>query len=105
MPAATKSQRLLLTAFLILPLLIGLSGSAGALRRRTRRRAKPRPTPSATPSATPTVTMRPIILITGGTGTEDASSNPSPEVLETAEIYDASAGKFFPISPMKIPRD
>ncbi|HXM89396.1 MAG TPA: hypothetical protein VN916_08060, partial [Candidatus Acidoferrum sp.] len=66
-------------------------------------------TRSATPeSATPSVTpgaLVPIVLIAGGTGYVEGAAGQSPEVLNSAEIYDPALHQFLPIAAMNDPRD
>ncbi|MGH7905866.1 MAG: hypothetical protein ACREP6_04490, partial [Candidatus Binataceae bacterium] len=65
----------------------------------------PSATPSAVPTATPTPAMRPVVLLTGGTGLVEAPTGESPAVLNTAEIYEPMSGQFFPLYPMAAHRD
>jgi Galactose oxidase, central domain len=58
-----------------------------------------------TPSPTPLLPFRPLVLITGGTGTVDAPTGENPAVLNTAEIYDCVTGVFLPINSMTTSRD
>ena len=59
--------------------------------------------PPLTPKPTPT--LRPVVLIAGGTGTVNAPTGESPAVLDTAQIYDPTAGKFVLAKPMTAHRD
>jgi WD40 repeat protein len=73
-------------------------GAAGHRRHQRRR-------PTASPSATPTVALRPLVLISGGTGTVAAPTGEGPAVLNTAEVYDCVKGVFLPINSMSTARD
>src|SRR5262249_15489853 len=71
---------------------------------RTRHRRR-RPVPTLTPTATPTVALRPVVLMTGGTGTVEVPTGQSPAVLDTVEIYDVENGQFLPVEKMDSRRD
>ena len=49
--------------------------------------------------------LKPIVLIAGGTGYVDLPTGKSPEVLNSAEIYDPALRRFLPIAPMNERRD
>ena len=87
---------------LIFALMLGLSAGAAAARSRRSHRT---PTPTLTPTATPTIVLRPVVLITGGTGTVDVPTGVSPAVLESAEIYDVETSEFLVIQHMDARRD
>ena len=58
------------------------------------------PTSTTTPAA-----LKPIVLITGGTGYVDLPTGKSPGVLSSAEIYDPAIHQFLPIAAMNERRD
>ena len=58
------------------------------------------PTSTITPAA-----LKPIVLITGGTGSVDLPTGKSPGVLSSAEIYDPALHRFLPIAAMNERRD
>src|SRR5271167_4491040 len=66
-------------------------------------RATPTPTPKPKPA--PKVVTRPLVLVTGGTGTISVPTGDSPAVLDSAEIYDPVSGSFQSIAPMTAHRD
>jgi hypothetical protein len=96
-----RSTHALVLMGLVLAMLLGLGANPAAARRRLHHRRRP----TATPSATPTVALRPLVLITGGTGMVDAPTGQSPAVLDAAEVYDCVAGVFLPINSMTTARD
>src|SRR5258708_4880036 len=59
---------------------------------------------SAGPTATPAA-LKPIVLITGGTGYVDLHTGKSPGVLSSAEIFDPALHRFLPIAAMNERRD
>src|SRR5580700_6409995 len=61
---------------------------------------KASPTSTITPAA-----LKPIVLITGGTGNVDLPTGKSPGVLSSAEIYDPALHRFLPIAAMNERRD
>src|SRR6266403_5513604 len=73
--------------------------SSAARERRHRHAATP------TPTAAPTPALKPVVLITGGTGFVDLPAGQGLGVLRTAEIYDPAAHRFLPIAAMKESRD
>ena len=89
-------------AFSLALLMIGLCVTGSSARTRHRRR---KPVPTLTPTATPTEVLRPVVLITGGTGTVDVPTGQSPAVLDSVEIYDVENGQFLPVEKMDSRRD
>src|SRR5271156_4833291 len=59
---------------------------------------------STTPASTPGA-LKPIVLIAGGTGYVKRATGQSPEVLNSAEIYDPAIRRFLPIAAMNDRRD
>ena len=49
--------------------------------------------------------MRPLVLLTGGTGTISVPTGDSPAVLDSAELYDPVEGNFTETTPMTAHRD
>ena len=58
-----------------------------------------------TPTAAPTPALKPVVLITGGTGFVDLPAGKGLGVLSSAEIYDPAEHRFMPIVAMKESRD
>ncbi|HWJ40586.1 MAG TPA: kelch repeat-containing protein, partial [Candidatus Limnocylindrales bacterium] len=69
-------------------------------RQKTSRTQAASPTSTDTPAA-----LKPIVLITGGTGYVDRPTGQSPGVLSSAEIYDPALHRFLPIAAMNERRD
>ena len=91
-----------LAALSVALLMVGLCVTGAPARTHHRRR---RLTPTLTPTATPTVVLRPVVLITGGTGTVEVPTGQSPAVLDSVEIYDVDNGQFLPVQKMDSRRD
>src|SRR5579859_5075977 len=71
--------------------------------RHRRHHAKPAVKPAAKP--TPAIVTRPMVLVTGGTGTINVPTGESPAVLDSAELYDTVSGQFTAAAPMTAHRD
>src|SRR5579863_6272327 len=89
---------------LAIALLIALAaGTATATTHHHRHRRHAKPVPA--PKPTPTVMMRPMVLVTGGTGTISVPTGESPAVLDSAELYDTVTGQFTATASMTSRRD
>ena len=78
------------------------AGSASSTARERRRNAHAK---SPTPTAAPTPALKPVVLISGGSGLLDLPAGKGLAVLNSAEIYDPAAHRFMPIAAMKEARD
>jgi hypothetical protein len=96
----------LLASFTIIAgiVLIAIGARAGT---RPRDRRSRHPAPPATPAPKPAAAalMRPMVLVTGGTGTISVPTGESPAVLDSAEVYDCVDGVFGRVAPMTAHRD
>jgi Galactose oxidase, central domain len=94
---ATRSIR----ASLLCAIVLGAFSAAMAdERERSSSTLEASPTPTTTPGS-----LKPIVLIAGGTGYVDRPTGNIPGVLNSAEIYDSALREFLPIAPMNERRD
>lgn len=90
----------------VLVSLITLRTTATAAHRTDHRpdhRPRSTPLPSPAPSPRPTASLRPMVLIIGGTGMIKMQTGENPAVLATAEIY-SPTGDSTPVNPMTTDR-
>src|SRR5271155_4268434 len=96
-PGRGKGSGVRFTALaVILATLIALAtgASAASTDHHHHRHHHPKPAATPTPKPTPAIVMRPMVLITGGTGTISVPTGESPAVLDSAELYDTVTGQF-----------
>ena len=96
-----KAQRIVSIPILCALLIAICSATGLAYQRRHGHHAhRPTPTSTATPSS-----LKPVVLIVGGTGFVDRATGQTPGVLSAAEIYDSALRRFLPIASMNERRD
>src|SRR5277367_6535193 len=90
-------------ALLMVAVLMAIAAGTSAAtdhHRRHHHHPKATPTPTPKPKPTPNIVIRPLVLVTGGTGTISVPTGDSPAVLDSAEVYDPASATFRSIAPM-----